>query len=96
MEESALRQALSGLVAEITIPRTTQPIFAALLGSEEPPAAQEDPIRKLADARDVPEHLDHLRVSIKYLLFDLEATRRENTYLRRMIEQHSCESGHEE
>ena len=30
--------------------------------------------------------LDYLRVSIKYLLFDLEATRRENAYLRKLVE----------
>jgi hypothetical protein len=28
-----------------------------------------------------------LRLSVKYLVFDLEATRRENAYLRRIIEQ---------
>ncbi len=33
------------------------------------------------------ESLDHLRLSIKYLVFDLEATRRENGYLRKLIEQ---------
>lgn len=33
------------------------------------------------------ESLDHLRLSVKYLVFDLEATRRENGYLRRLIEQ---------
>ena len=32
------------------------------------------------------ESLDYLRVSIKYLLFDLEATRRENTYLRKLLD----------
>ena len=32
------------------------------------------------------ESLDYLRVSIKYLLFDLEATRRENTYLKKLLE----------
>lgn len=30
--------------------------------------------------------LDHLRLSVKYLVFDLEATRRENQYLRRLID----------
>jgi len=35
------------------------------------------------------ESIDFLRLSIKYLLFDLEATRRENTYLRKMLEQDS-------
>ena len=33
------------------------------------------------------EALDYLRLSVKYLVFDLEATRRENNYLRRIIEQ---------
>ena len=33
------------------------------------------------------ESLDYLRLSVKYLIFDLEATRRENAYLRKMVEQ---------
>lgn len=33
------------------------------------------------------ESIDFLRLSIKYLLFDLEATRRENGYLRKMLEE---------
>lgn len=33
------------------------------------------------------ESLDYLRLSIKYLVFDLEATRRENNYLRKMLEE---------
>jgi hypothetical protein len=32
------------------------------------------------------ESLDYLRLSVKYLVFDLEATRRENKYLRDMLE----------
>ncbi len=32
------------------------------------------------------ESLDYLRVSIKYLLFDLEATRRENRYLKKLLD----------
>jgi len=32
------------------------------------------------------ESIDYLRLSIKYILFDLEATRRENGYLRKMME----------
>jgi len=32
------------------------------------------------------DSLDHLRLTVKYLLFDLEATRRENQYLRKMLE----------
>lgn len=32
------------------------------------------------------EILDYLRLQVKYVVFDLEATRRENGYLRRMLE----------
>jgi uncharacterized FlaG/YvyC family protein len=33
------------------------------------------------------ESLDYLRLSIKYLVFDLEATKRENGVLRKMLEE---------
>lgn len=33
------------------------------------------------------ESLDYLRLSIKYLVFDLEATRRENQQLRKMLQE---------
>jgi len=33
------------------------------------------------------ESIDGLRLSVKYLVFDLEATRRENAYLRRLVEE---------
>jgi uncharacterized membrane protein len=34
---------------------------------------------------DLQESLDYLRLSVKYLVFDLEATRRENDYLRTLL-----------
>lgn len=34
----------------------------------------------------VAEELDHLRLQLKYVLFDLEATHRENKYLRQMLD----------
>jgi hypothetical protein len=40
------------------------------------------------------ESLDYLRLSVKYLVFDLEATRRENAYLRRLIEQSNRDRNH--
>jgi hypothetical protein len=40
------------------------------------------------------ESLDYLRLSVKYLVFDLEATRRENAYLRRLIEQSNRDHNH--
>lgn len=35
------------------------------------------------------DSLDYLRLSIKYLVFDLEATRRENQYLRKLLDARS-------
>lgn len=35
----------------------------------------------------IAESLDYLRICIKYQIFDLEATRRENKYLRKMLEE---------
>ncbi|MDY7108271.1 MAG: hypothetical protein SYC29_06500 [Planctomycetota bacterium] len=40
-----------------------------------------------ASVTELQESLDYLRLSVKYLVFDLEATRRENAYLRRLVEQ---------
>jgi len=37
-------------------------------------------------ANNLQDSLDQLRLTVKYLLFDLEATRRENKYLRKMLE----------
>lgn len=33
------------------------------------------------------ESLDYLKVGIKYMIFDLEATRRENAQLKRLVEE---------
>lgn len=46
-------------------------------------------------APDLQESLDQLRVQIKYLLFDVEATRRENRYLRQLLENRH-KNGHDE
>jgi len=43
--------------------------------------------RVQSSVKELQDALDYLRLSVKYLVFDLEATRRENAYLRRMIEQ---------
>jgi hypothetical protein len=72
------------------------------------PAGERDRLRKLADeTRDrheqikksvatLQESIDFLRLGIKYMLFDLEATRRKNNYLRKMLEQDSNNENREE
>ena len=44
-------------------------------------------LRKSLD--NLQEVLDYLRVCIKYQAFDLEATRRENNYLRKLLEENN-------
>ncbi|RMH12466.1 MAG: transcriptional regulator [Planctomycetota bacterium] len=39
------------------------------------------------------ESLDYLRLSVKYLVFDLEATRRENKYLRGLLSKDEDQHG---
>jgi len=65
------------------------------------PVAEREKLQRLADetrarherlratVSSLQESLDYLRLSIKYLVFDLEATRRENGYLRKMLEDRS-------
>ena len=48
----------------------------------------------------IPDCLSQIRLKMKYLVFDLEATRRENHYLRQMLDIHrkrggQSASGHE-
>ena len=48
--------------------------------------------------RGLQDSLDHLRLSVKYLVFDLEATRRENNCLRNLLTEadHGQEPPHED
>jgi hypothetical protein len=83
MNEAEFQKRLAELVAEI----------------DSLPAGERDRLRKMAEeTRDrheqikksvnsLQESIDFLRLGIKYMLFDLEATRRENGYLRKMLEQ---------
>jgi hypothetical protein len=51
-----------------------------------PPTGCGESQRKLErSVNDLQESLDYLRICIKYQLFDLEATRRENEYLRKIL-----------
>lgn len=48
--------------------------------------AQEKREKLQKSVSELQESLDFLRICIKYQLFDLEATRRENQYLRKLLE----------
>ena len=83
MAEVTFQNKLSELMAQIdTLPEGERDRIRAIPAETKQRHAA---IRKSSDQ--IQESLDFLRLWIKYLLFDLEATRRENQYLRKMLEQ---------
>lgn len=91
MDEAMFQKRLSELISQIdTLPEGERDRLHAL--AAETRARHED-LKKSVNS--MQESLDFLRLWIKYMLFDLEATRRENAYLRKMLEQDSGGSNRE-
>jgi hypothetical protein len=85
MDEATFNQKLSELVSEIgTLPNSERTKLTALA---EETKERHQKLRQTVSS--LQSSIDYLRLSIKYLLFDLEATRRENSYLRKMLEEGS-------
>jgi predicted enzyme involved in methoxymalonyl-ACP biosynthesis len=85
MDEAAFQKRLGELISQIdTLPEGERDRLRAL--AHETRQRHEDLKRSVSSMQ---ESLDFLRLWIKYMLFDLEATRRENAYLRKMLEQDS-------
>ena len=81
IKESILRERLSGLT-EILKATPRPDGGGGARGSYVPEAP-------VVTDQDIDELLDYLQLRAKYLVFDLEATRRENRYLRQMLERRS-------
>lgn len=81
MDISAIETKLNGLLNEINNIPPAQANKLMLLTAKSKPDKT-----GLSNAEAVDQSLDHLRLVVKYLLFDVEATRRENKYLRKMLE----------
>ena len=73
MDEAALKKSIVDLASTITTFPVADQRAGGIYESHTAPSGLED-------------SLDYLRLQIKYLLFDLEATRRENRYLRQLLE----------
>ena len=85
MDEATFQRKLTELVTEIsTLPSSERGKLEALAQE-----TQERHQKLRQTVTNLQESLDYLRLSIKYLVFDLEATRRENSYLRKMLEETS-------
>jgi len=85
MNEHEFQSKLAELMGEIsTLPATERGKLEKLA---EDTRQRHERLRQTVSS--LQESLDYLRLSIKYLVFDLEATRRENGYLRKMLEETS-------
>ena len=83
MNEETFQRKLAELVAEIgTLPQGERQKLESLA---EQTKQRHKQLKETVS--NLQESIDFLRLSIKYMLFDLEATRRENTYLRKMLEE---------
>ena len=97
MDEKTFQTKLANLMGEInTLPEGERKKLANMA---EQTRERHDKMKKTMG--DLQESLDYLRLSIKYLVFDLEATRRENKYLRDMMNKQDADtndggSSHEE
>ena len=88
MDEMTFQQKMQDLMARIK----ELPASAENDANDATTAMSERRARIQTSVGELQESLDYLRLSVKYLVFDLEATRRENRYLRRMLEQNTRES----
>jgi len=83
MDEINLEGKLNELVKEFG--GMTEPQYKKLTALAQ--KAQDGHNRLQKNIGSLQESLDYLRICIKYQLFDLEATRRENKYLRKLLDE---------
>ncbi len=82
MNEQDFKAKMTELLGQINdLPESDRPALERLA---EETQGRHDRMKKTL--RDLQESLDHLRLTVKYLVFDLEATRRENKYLRTLVD----------
>jgi len=89
MNEKAFQKRLNELLAEIRSMPQPQRTRLELLAEETKKRHKELKTTFIS----LQENLDYLRLSLKYLLFDLEATRRENGQLRKLLKGKQDNSG---
>ncbi len=81
MDEASLEGKVNDLVKEFGPTSSPQCRKLAMLAQK----ARNNHEKLKKSVNSLQESLDYLRICIKYQLFDLEATRRENEYLKKML-----------
>jgi hypothetical protein len=84
MDETVVRSRILELMESLNANPGDQPRASQAYASEN---------ANLHATRSMEDVFDHLRLQVKYVMFDLEATRRENRYLRSMLERRSNTGG---
>ncbi|OHB51530.1 MAG: hypothetical protein A2Y10_11695 [Planctomycetes bacterium GWF2_41_51] len=79
MDISALENKLQGLLDEVEKNPSVKYTKSTLLTSK-------PKLSKVSKEVNLEQYFDQLRLMIKYLVFDIEATKRENKYLRKILE----------
>lgn len=92
MNEQEFQQKLGELITQIGAAPDAE--RDGLLRMAEETKTRHDRMKKTIS--DLQESLDYLRLSVKYLVFDLEATRRENQYLRKLLDRQSGQASDQE
>lgn len=88
MNEDAFQRKLSELISEIATLPASERERLELLAEQ-----TRERHRQLKETvTSLQESIDFVRLSIKYMLFDLEATRRENQQLRKMLDDENSQS----
>jgi len=87
MDETTFQSKLTELMGEISTLPVSERSRLETLAKE----TQERHRQLKKSINSLQDSLDWLRLSVKYMVFDLEATRRENQYLRQMLESSSEE-----
>jgi len=94
MNDGEFQNKLGDLLEQInTLPETQRERLTTMAAE-----AKDRHERMKKTVADLQDSLDYLRLSVKYMMFDLEATRRENAYLRKLLEKQTGEGteNHEE
>lgn len=81
MDDKSFQEKLAELVTDLnSLPETEREKLSDLANRAR---TRQEKMKKTIG--ELSESLDYLRLSVKYLVFDLEATRRENRHLKKMI-----------
>lgn len=94
MDESAFQQHFSVLMDRVsTLPQRERAMLVGLS-----PGAQADEHEVTQCLNALEQSLDYMKLCLNYLVFDIEATRRENTCLRNLLTEmdHTEEPPHED